>query len=178
MFRDRRRDYVGSPFLDEYMFDVELVETILSQMKRGKAAGLDELTIEHLDNSHPVLVAILNKFFNLIVSAAYITYTALGLATLYLSPRKNKQSHKGNSVDNYRAISISPIRPISKIFEHCILSRYSKFLVTNSNQFGFKKGSGCNYVIGLYSVRKVGEHFVACGSTVDVCLLDLSKSIR
>jgi len=90
MFRDRRRDYVGSPFLDEYMFDVELVETILSQMKRGKAAGLDELTIEHLDNSHPVLVAILNKFFNLFVSAAYITYTALGLATLYLSPRKNK----------------------------------------------------------------------------------------
>jgi len=40
------------------MFDVELVEAILSQMKRGKAAGLDELMIEHLVNSHPVLVAI------------------------------------------------------------------------------------------------------------------------
>jgi len=28
----------------------ELVETILSQMQIGKAAGLDELTIEHLVN--------------------------------------------------------------------------------------------------------------------------------
>jgi len=70
------------------------------------------------------------------------------------------------------SISISPI--LSKIFEHCILSRYSKFLATNSNQFGFKKGSGCDHAI--YSVRKVVEHFVAGGSTVNVCLLDLSKA--
>jgi len=61
MFRDRRGDYVGSLFLDEYMFDVELVENILSQMKRGKAAGLGELTIEHLVNSQPVLVAIFKQ---------------------------------------------------------------------------------------------------------------------
>ena len=67
------------------MFDDELVDTILSQMKRSKAAGLDELTIEHLVNSHPVLVVILSKFFNLIVSAAYIpvSYTHLTLPTIY-----------------------------------------------------------------------------------------------
>ena len=62
MFFDRRHDYIGSPFLDEYLFDVELVENVFSQTKRRKAAGLDELTIEHLVNSHPVLVAILSKF--------------------------------------------------------------------------------------------------------------------
>ena len=28
MFSDRRQDYLGSPFLDEYKFDVELVETV------------------------------------------------------------------------------------------------------------------------------------------------------
>jgi len=59
MFRTRRQDYVGTPFLDKYMFDVELVETVFLQMKRGKAAGLDELTIEHLVNGHPVLVVII-----------------------------------------------------------------------------------------------------------------------
>jgi len=122
MFGDRRHDYVGSSFLDEYMFDVELVETILSQMKRGKAAGLDELTIEHLVNSHPVWVAIYNKFFDFIVSDAYIPY---GFRLGYTVPiPKEEQSHTGNLVDNYRAISINPI--LSKIFEHCILSRYSK----------------------------------------------------
>ena len=67
MFSDRRQDYVGDPFLDEYKFDIELVETVFSEMKRGKAAGLDELTIEHLVNSHPVLVVILTKLFNIIM---------------------------------------------------------------------------------------------------------------
>jgi len=36
-------------------------------MKRGKAAGLDKLTIEHLVNSHPVLVVILTQLFNIIM---------------------------------------------------------------------------------------------------------------
>jgi len=47
-------------------------------------------------------------------------------------------------------------------------------LVISPNQFGFKKGSGCDFAI--YSVRKVVEHFVAGGSTVNVCLLDLYKA--
>ena len=64
----------------------------------------------------------------------------------------------------------------ARIFEHCILSRYSKFLVTSSNQFGFRKGSVCDHAI--YSVRKVVEHFVAGGSTVNVCLFDLSKAFN
>jgi len=100
---------------------------------------------------------ILNNFCYLIVSAAYIPY---GFRLSYTVPiPKDEQIHKGNSVDNYRAISVSPI--ISKIFEHCILSRYSKFLVTSSNQFGFRKGSGCDHAI--YSVRKVVEHlFLFC----------------
>jgi len=38
----------------------------------------------------------------------------------------------------------------------------------------FKNGSGCGHAI--YSVREVVEHFVAGGSTVNVCILDLSKA--
>jgi len=74
MFNDRYQDYVGDPCLDEYKFDAELVETVLSQMKRGKVPGLDELLIEHLVNSHPVMVVILSKLFNLIVSAACVPH--------------------------------------------------------------------------------------------------------
>ena len=51
---------------------------------------------------------------------------------------------------------------------------YSKFLVSSPNQFGFKKGSSCDHAI--YSVRKVVDHFVNGGSTVNVCLSDLSKA--
>jgi len=61
-----------------------------------------------------------------------------------------------------------------KIFEHCLLSKFSKFLATSSNQFGFKKASSCGHA--LYSVGKVVEHYAANGSTVNVCSLDLSKA--
>ena len=44
------------------MFEVQLIETVVSQIKRGKAAGLDELTIEHFVHSHPLSVAILSRF--------------------------------------------------------------------------------------------------------------------
>jgi len=76
-----------------------------------------------------------------------------------------------NTVDNYRAISISHI--LSRIFEQCILTRYRIFLATSPNQFGFKNGSSCGHAI--YLVRNVVEHYVNGGSAVNVCLLDLSK---
>ena len=68
------------------------------------------------------------------------------------------------SIINYRAISISPV--LSKMFEHCVISRYSKYLETSPNQLGFKKGFSCGHII--YSVRKVVEHYVSGGSTVNV----------
>ena len=39
-------------------FDAELVETVITKMKRGKAAGLDGITAEHLQYSHPLLVCV------------------------------------------------------------------------------------------------------------------------
>jgi len=85
-------------------------------MKRGKAAGLDKLTTEHLVHSHPVLFAILAKLFNIIMLAGYVPY---GFRLSYTVPLpKVKNVSSTNAVDNYRAISISPI--LSKIFERCI----------------------------------------------------------
>ena len=170
IYCDMRLNYVGDPLLESYKFDAELVDSVCSKMKRGKAAGLDELTIEHVVCSHPVLVNILVKLFNLIMSGAHVPY---GFRLSYTVPLpKEENYHKRNIVDNYRAISISPI--LSKIFEQCLLTRYNKFMVTSPNQFGFKKGFSCSHAI--YSVRKVVDHYVNGGSTVNVCLLDLSKA--
>ena len=44
---------------------------------------------------------------------------------------------KSVTVNDFRGISISPV--ISKVLEHCILDRYSKFFETSDSQFGFKK---------------------------------------
>ena len=76
------------------------------------------------------------------------------------------------NVEDFRGISISPA--ISKVLEHCIIERFSDFLNTTDNQFGFKKQLRCSHVI--YSVRNVIDHFISGGSTVNVCSLDLSKA--
>ena len=42
------------------------------------------------------------------------------------------------------------------------------------SQFGFKKGRGCTHTI--YACRKIIDHFVNSGSTVNLCTLDLSNA--
>lgn len=165
-----RLDYVGDPPLNSYKVDAELIESVLLKMARGKAAGLDELTVEHILFSHPVLVSMLVELINLIMFASHVPY---GFRLSYTVPlSKDETGCKRNSVDNYRAISISPV--ISKLFEHCILMRYSEFLGSSPNQFGFKKRSSCGHAI--YSVRKIVDQYVNSGSTVNLCSLDLSKA--
>ena len=46
--------------------NVELVVDCLKDLKRGKAAGHDELTAEHLLHAHPVLVTLLSLLFNML----------------------------------------------------------------------------------------------------------------
>jgi len=54
-------------------------------------------------------------------------------------------------VNDFRGISISSV--ISKIFEHCILRHFSKYLVSSDNQFGVKKAVGYSHTID--TVRSV-----------------------
>ena len=62
----------------------------------------------------------------------------------------------------------------SKVFEHCILRRFSAFLTTSDNQFGFKKSLG--YFLAIYCVRNIVNHYVSHGSTVNLCALDITKA--
>jgi len=41
-------------------------------MDNGKAAGLDDLTSEHLKFSHPIVVCLLAKLFNLFIVNGHI----------------------------------------------------------------------------------------------------------
>jgi len=49
-----------------------LVENMIYQMKKGKAADLDGITIEHLYYSSGILPCILSKLFNLCMIAAHV----------------------------------------------------------------------------------------------------------
>jgi len=67
-------NYCGLPVKDEHRFDTELVSIIIGKLEHGKAQDIDDLCIEHLYYSHPVISVrpILAKFFQLIFQSSYI----------------------------------------------------------------------------------------------------------
>jgi len=165
-----RTNYCGSVISDNKRFNTEQISKLVSSLKSGKAAGLDELSSEHLKFSHPVVICILTELFNLFLDAAHIPAT---FAASYTVPIPKCDVHvRGLKLDDFRGISISPV--ISKLFEMALLEQFADFFVTSDHQFGFKKHLGCRDAI--YSVRNVIEHFVSNGSTVNMCALDLSKA--
>jgi len=46
---------------------VELVNECTRNLKRGKAAGHDELTAEHVQNAHPLLLVLISLLFNTVI---------------------------------------------------------------------------------------------------------------
>ena len=166
----RKKDYCYDNNMLEYLLSVELVDRCIHKLKPGKSAALDQLTTEHLVNCHPIIALILTKLFNLMIMSEYVPNS---FARSILVPiLKVDIGTKNVSVDDYRGISINPV--ISKVFEHCLLELFAKFLETSDKQFGYKSKSGCRNA--LYSVRKTVEFFINRNTTVNLCALDLSKA--
>lgn len=165
-----RSNYCGSPLLPNQQFDVELLSKLISNMKNGKAAGLDGISCEHIKFSHPILVSILSKLFNLFLSFSHIPHSFGASYTIPIPKCVGRT--RALSVDDFRGISISPT--ISKLFEMAIIDRFASYFETSDHQFGFKKNQGCREAI--FCVRNVVETFITNGSTVSVCALDLSKA--
>ena len=167
-----RRVYCGNSTREDHMFDAELVENVISKLKCGKAAGLDGISAEHLQNCHAILPGILAKLFNAMVSLGYVPMAFGQSFTVPVLKNRNTVYSKSVTVDDFRGISISPV--LSKVFEHCVLNRYCDYFVTSNNQFGFKKNSSCSQAI--YSMRCTIDHYVSLGSTVNVCAIDITKA--
>ena len=53
--------------LTKKVFEVVDIEKALSCIKNGKAAGVDNITKEHLVNSHPALIVHFMILFNIII---------------------------------------------------------------------------------------------------------------
>lgn len=169
-YNNMRQNYCGMPNTNRHLFDAELVENIIANLKRGKAAGLDGLTAEHLQNCHALLPCILAKLFNLMMSSGYVP-ASFGQTYTVPIPKGNNVI-KNLTVNDFRGITISCV--LSKVFEHCIYDRYQSFFDSSDNQFGFKRNSGCSNAI--YTLRCAVEHYNLSGSTVNLCAIDLSKA--
>jgi len=118
--------YCGQLADESYQFDIELVQSVIANMKLGKAAGLDGVTAEHLQYSDASLFVMLSKLFNRIFRNSGVPASCGQSYTVPLLIDNNSVYNKSIIVNDFRGISISPA--ISKVLEHCILDRYANFL--------------------------------------------------
>ena len=140
-YEHKRPCYLGNVDDSRYHFDAELVENAIMKMKRGKAAGLDNITLEHLRFSYYILYCVLCKLFNFMIHCSHVP-DCFGMSyTVPIMKNNVNTNNKTITVDDFRGISISPV--ISQVFEHCVLERYCDYFTTSDNQFGFKKGMSC-----------------------------------
>lgn len=168
-FKTRLAAYVGD-YCRNPLVDVDLVESVILRLPRGKAAGLDTLTCEHLQFSHPIVACVISKLFVIMIMLGYVP-DAFGRGIIIPIPKGGKRS-KNDKSEHYRGITISPI--ISKVFEMCLLDRLESYFKSSDRQFGFKKEIGCRDA--LFTLRKVIDTFNSNGSTVSVCSLDLKSA--
>ena len=164
----KRSNYTGTRHSSEFEFDVCLVEGVIQDMKRGKAAGLDGLNVEHLQYCHPAVYLLLTRLFNFMLRNGCVPLD-FGLSYTVPLPKTN---NKLLNIEDFRGISISAV--ISKVFERCVLSRFESFFMTHDNQFGFKRGLSCSHAI--YVARSVVDLYTEAGTTVSLCAVDVSKA--
>jgi len=152
------------------LFNVEDVDTaIFSHLQRGKAPGLDSLSLEHFIHAHPLVIIHLNKLFNLLIRHGYVP-NMLGEGVIV--PLLKDKNGDISSSENYRAITINSV--LAKIFETCMLHKFKEFFYSHDLQFGFKRKFGCN--AALFSAQQVVRYFSSRGSCVHIACLDASKA--
>ena len=95
-----------------------------------------------IKNLNLLAAVLLHNLFNLVIQHGHVP--AIFGEGVIVSLVKVKSGNVLN-YDNYWCITISCI--ISKIFELCMLSKIEKYLVTNEQQFGFKKDIGCSQAV-------------------------------
>jgi len=99
-------------------------------------------------------------------------YVPSGFCSYTVIPLPKDKSGNLTDSSNYRGITWGST--ISKLFELCLLDRYSVYLMSSKLQFGFKKKLGCN--TATYALHSVVDYYTSRGSMVNLCTLDVSKA--
>jgi len=165
-----RDKHCGSPDSDISHVDTEMISRFIIDMKRGKEADIDGLTVEHLQHSHSVASVLLSKLFRLILLTRRIPSGFQRSYVVPISLPKIKHCRtKAMTCDDFRGIAISPI--LSKVFEHCLLKQLLSITKSENSQFGFKKGVSCSHAI--YTIRNIVDRRVSQGFAANLCAIDL-----
>ena len=154
---------------EELVVSIEEVTRAIEKLDLNKACGSDGICSEHLKYSSNILVPLLAMCFTSFFSHGFLPETML---SVMLVPVIKDKAGKISSKDNYRPIAFASV--ISKLVEVIMLDRIEMYMITNPNQFGFKRKHGTDQCI--YVLKEIIDLYRKLNGSVFVCFLDASKA--
>ena len=118
------------------------VYDIIKNLSNGKAAGLDNITSEHIKHAGSKLQVLLALFITSVLMHGYLPSSLIGSVIVPIIKDKSKRISDKN---NYRPIGLSNV--CTKILEYVLLNRIEIFIGSTSNQFGFKHKHGTDMCV-------------------------------
>ena len=150
----------------EGTFSPDRVHDAILSLRRGKAAGIDRVTTEHLQHGlSPSLCAAVTNLFNVMLQWHVVADEMLvgSIVPVLKKPTLNPEDPA-----SYRPITISTI--YSKLLEILLMPDGDTGSCT---QFGFKNGLGIDHAISF--LNDSARYFNSRESPVYVCSLDAEK---
>ena len=145
-----------------------MIRDAIKKLSLNKSCGLDGITAEHLryasERIHYILSMCITGFF-------VHGYLPESMLSVLIVPVIKDKAGNINSKDNYRPIALASI--ISKVVEIIMLDRMETCLMTQHNQFGFKKKLGTDQCI--FALKELISKYNSRGSCIYTCFLDASK---
>ena len=143
----------------------EQVDTIISNLHKGKSPGLDGITPEHLIYGKSMLLcSLLATVYSVILSSACVPTS---FTTGLIVPVLKKSTLNPNIVKNYRPITLSCIH--TKVIESLIIPSTD----ICDSQFGFREGRGTSFACSL--LNDVVCYYKTQNSPLFIATLDAEK---
>ena len=136
----------------------------IKKLENNKSCGSDKIYAEHLKYASERLIPLLSLCFTGFFVHGFMPSSLL---KVILVPIIKNKAGNVNAIDNYRPVALSSI--VSKVLENIILCRIEHYLVTNANQFGFKRKHGTDLCI--YTFKEMVNLYKSLNSCVFTCFL-------
>ena len=146
------------------------IEAIIADLACNKSPGLDGLTSEHMKFANSKLPVLLSILMSAVLTHGHVPRSAIRSVLVPIIKNKNKRIT--DIKDNYRPICLSNV--FTKVIEKVLLCRMQGWLLTTSNQFGFKRKHGTDMCV--FTLKELIRYYIKHGSCMYVAYLNASKA--
>lgn len=146
-----------------------LISNIILKLQSGKNDVVYNWGSDALKHGVNVLSSHFKNLFKCFLVHGHISHFFLFCALVPIVKNTNESKF---SSENYRLIAISSM--ILKILDHIILFLFNASFISPHMQFGFQKN--CSTTMCSWTLLETINYFTNRGSSMFVCLLDLSKA--